>query len=135
MASSTVVSDDIIRELRQLDTAFMTHARRGDAQLLVENFYSQDACVLPPNRDIVRGAPAIVRMWKGVIAAGLKDLTLDTTEFDVHGEMAYGIGRFQMVVEPPGGPRSEQSGKYLVVYRKQPDGAWKAVADMFSPNS
>ncbi|MBZ5583834.1 MAG: DUF4440 domain-containing protein [Acidobacteriia bacterium] len=113
----------------------MTHARRGDAQRLVDSFYSEDACLLPPNRDIVRGAASIVRMWKGVIAGGMKDLTLDTTEFDVHGDMAYGIGRFQMVVEPPGSRRTEQSGKYLVVYKKQPGGAWKAVADMFSPNS
>jgi ketosteroid isomerase-like protein len=69
-----------------------------------------------------------------VIAAGLKDLTLDTTSIEVCGDMAYGIGQFRMAVEPPGGPRSEQAGKYLVVYRKQPDSTWKAVADMFNAN-
>ncbi len=135
MASPTSGPDDVIGALRRLDMEFMRHANAGDAQALVESFYSPDACVLPPNRDIVRGTQAIVRMWKGVIAAGLKNLRLETTEFDVQDGMAYGIGQFQMTVEPPGGPRIQQAGKYLVVYKKQPGGEWKAVADMFSPNS
>ena len=135
MATSTPSTEDVTAILRRMDAGFMANAKLGDAGILVESFYAEDACVLPPGREIVRGRRALVRMWKGIIAAGLKDLALNTTEIDVHGDLAYGIGQYHMTVEPVGGARAEEAGKYLVVYKKQTDGAWKAVADMFSPNS
>jgi ketosteroid isomerase-like protein len=135
MAISTTSSADIAGILHQLDRDFVARVKAGNAQACVEGFYAPDGCALPAHRDIIRGHRALVTMWRGTIAAGLKDLSLETTEIDVHGDMAYGIGRYHMTVEPPGGPRTEQAGKYLVVYKRQPDGAWRAVADMFSPNS
>ena len=134
MAQTTTASDDIAGALRQLDTEFMARANAGDARACVEGFYAEDGCAMPAHREIIRGHRALVTMWKGIIAAGLKDLSLETTEIEVHGDMAYGIGRYRMKVDPPGGPRTGQSGKYLVVYKRRADGAWRAVADMFSPN-
>ena len=135
MASSTTASEDVAGALRQLDRDFVARAKAGNAQACVEGFYAQDACALPPHREIIRGHRALVMMWKGIIAAGFKDLSLETTEIEVHGDMAYGIGRYHMTVDPPGGKRTEEAGKYLVVYKRQPEGAWRAAADMFSPNS
>jgi ketosteroid isomerase-like protein len=135
MAISTNAADDITGALRQLDTDFVARALAGNAQACVEGFYAQDACALPPHREIIRGHRALVMMWKGIVAAGLKDLSLETTEIEVHGDMAYGIGQYRMTVDPPGGKRTEEAGKYLVVYKRQPGGAWRAAADMFSPNS
>ena len=135
MASSTTASEDVAGALRQLDRDFVARAKAGNAQACVEGFYAQDARALPAHREIIRGHRALVTMWKGIIAAGLKDLSLETTEIEVHGDMAYGIGRYHMTVDPPGGKRTEEAGKYLVVYKRQPEGAWRAAADMFSPNS
>jgi ketosteroid isomerase-like protein len=134
MAISTTASEDVAGILHQLDRDFMARAKAGNAQACVEGFYAQDGCALPAHREIIRGHRALVTMWRGTIAAGLKDLSLETTQIDVHGDMAYGIGRYHMTVDPPGGPRTEQTGNYLVVYKRQPDGAWRAAADMFSPN-
>lgn len=130
----TTAPEDVSAALHRLDEEFMANARAGDAPRMVERFYAPEACVLPPNREIVRGRAAIVQMWRGIMAAGLKDLALVTTEFDIQGEIAYGIGQYHMAVEPPGGARHEEAGKCLVVYRKQRDGEWRVVADMFSAN-
>jgi ketosteroid isomerase-like protein len=46
--------------------------------------------------------------------------------------MAYNIGRFTLSIHTPGDREIEDTGKYLVVYRKQTSGAWLAVADMFN---
>ena len=126
--------EDVQGILLRMDQDFMARARAGDATALVEGFYAEDARAMPHNREVVRGRQAIVQLWRGVIAAGLKDVKLETTHIEVDGGMAYGIGQFHMTVEQ-GGKRSEQSGRYLVVYRKQPDSTWKAVADMFHPNA
>ena len=135
MANSTTAAEDVAGALRQLDREFMARANAGDARACVEGFYAEDGCALPPHREIIRGHRALVMMWKGIIAAGLKDLSLETTQIEVHGDMAYGIGQYRMTVDPPGGPRTEQAGKYLVVYKRQPEGAWRAVADMFGLTS
>lgn len=135
MGTTTEAPEEIIDRLHRMDAEFAAAAKAGDARRLVEGYYAEDACVLPPHRDIVRGRDGIIRTWKGVIAAGLKDLALVTTQIDVCGEMAYGIGQFHMTVEPPGARPFEEAGKYLVVYRVQAGGEWKAVASMFSPNS
>lgn len=125
--------EDVKSVLLRMDQEFMARAKEGDAGALVEGFYAEDARVMPLAREIVSGRSAIVQLWRGVIAAGLKDVKLETSHIEIDGGMAYGIGQFHVTVEL-GGKRSEQSGKYLVVYRKQPDSAWKAVADMFHPN-
>jgi ketosteroid isomerase-like protein len=127
-------SEDVKSVLLRMDEDFAARAKAGDATALVEGFYAEDARAMPLNREIVRGRQAIVQLWRGVIAAGLTDLKLETSHIEVDGGMAYGIGQFRMTVEQ-GGTRSEQSGEYLVVYRKQPDATWRAVADMFHPNA
>lgn len=128
------ITGEVSEILHRMDREFAARAKAGDAKSLVEGFYADDACVMPPQREVIRGHKAVMQLWKGVIAAGLKDLTLDTTHIEVSGDIAYGIGQFRMIVEPKGGHLSEETGKYLVVYRKQPDSTWKAVADMFNAN-
>ncbi len=127
-------SEDVKAILLRMDQDFMARAKAGDAPALVEGFYAEDARVMPLNREVIHGRRAIVQLWRGVIAAGLRDLKLETSHIEVDGGMAYGIGEFHMTVEQ-GANRLEQSGKYLVVYRRQADSSWRAVADMFHPNS
>jgi uncharacterized protein (TIGR02246 family) len=130
-----MASEDVAGAVRQLDREFVARANAGDARACVEGFYAPDGCAMPAHREIIRGHRALVTMWKGILAAGLKNLSLETTEIEVCGDMAYAIGWYRMTVEPPGGSRTEQEGKYLVVYKRQPDGAWRAAVDMFSPNN
>ncbi len=126
--------EDVKAILLRMDRDFAARAKAGDAAALVEGFYAEDARVMPLNREIIRGRQAILQMWRGVIAGGLKDLNLETSHIEVDDSMAYGVGEFRMIVDL-GGTVSEQKGEYLVVYRKQPDSTWKAVADMFHPNA
>ncbi|MBE3134644.1 MAG: DUF4440 domain-containing protein [Acidobacteria bacterium] len=58
-------------------------------------------------------------------------LSFETAKVDVSqaGDFAYSYGTNTVTLVDPIGHRMKDRGKYLTVYRKQPDGAWKVVAD------
>jgi ketosteroid isomerase-like protein len=117
---------------RTLDEAFVRHAKNKDAAALVSAFYAVDAKLLPPNAPMLSGTESIRQFWQGVLDAGGADVTLDTTLVDMAGELAYGVGQYSFTMPSATGERTHERGKYLVVYRRQADGPWKVVADMFS---
>jgi uncharacterized protein (TIGR02246 family) len=129
MASTTTGLSDATRAIRALEAEFQRHANALDAAAMTDAFYSDDARLLPPNAAQVNGKAAIRDFWKAFLAARPTDVTLETGEVAQSGDLAYGIGKYSFTASG-----ARQQGKYLVVYRKQADGGYRAVADMFSPN-
>jgi ketosteroid isomerase-like protein len=68
----------------------------------------------------------------GQIAAGLQKLIYRSDKIEVSGDFVYAIGRHQLTIKTASGAEIRDEGKYLVVYRRQQDGKWRAVADMFN---
>ena len=62
------------------------------------------------------------------------------TEFKLNNEyvegredLAYVLGTYTMTIAPPGAPGPvKDSGKFVTVLRRQPDGRWLVAVDMFS---
>ena len=46
------------------------------------------------------------------------------------GDLAYEIGAWDMRLNDKDGKPVNSKGKYVVVWKKQPSGEWKAVVDM-----
>jgi ketosteroid isomerase-like protein len=92
----------------------------------VENFYTEDAHLLPPNHPRVSGRSHIRRFFQGLREAGVGELSAETIQIDVSGDLAYCMGTYAF------GTPAANKGKFLEVYRRQADGSWKMVADMFS---
>ena len=44
------------------------------------------------------------------------------------------VGNYTMTLRPAGADPIRDEGKYVVVYRRQADGSWKAAADIFNTN-
>ena len=128
----TMGQADVEGALRALAQEFARNANAGDAGTLVSGFYTEDATLLPPNAPLIRGIQEIRGFWQGVLDAGAGDATLETVQVDSSGDLAYEIGRYSFSMPSPSGGRTRDQGKYLAVFRRQPDGKWKAVADMFS---
>ncbi len=120
------------QEIRRLDEHFMAAGNAKDAKTLVNGFYAESAVLMPPNHPIVEGRDGIRTFLQGMIDAGFERITLATTTIDSDGDVAYGRGRYTLRMTPPGQGTVEDTGKYVVVYRRQSDGAWRAVADIFN---
>jgi ketosteroid isomerase-like protein len=104
----------------------------GAVEALVEAYYAPDAHVLPPNAPTAIGRAAIRDVLTGMLAGGRVELSMENAIRQVSGELAYHTGRYELTVRPASGEPIRDQGKYLEVFRRQPDGRWQCVADMFS---
>jgi ketosteroid isomerase-like protein len=114
--------------IRALSAAFVQHFNAGAADQLVQAFYAEDARLLPPDHPMLTGRSQIGEALRGLLEAGMGGLTIETYEIEVaaSGDLAYGIGTFSLASPAP------DRGKFVEVYRRQADGSWRCIADMFS---
>lgn len=118
--------------IHQLDAEFMKAASAKNAASLVKAFYAPDAVLMPPNHPIVEGRANIQRFLQGLIDSGLTSIKIETTTIAGVGDLAYGRGRYSLTISPSSGAPVQDAGKFVVVYRRQASGAWRAVADIFN---
>jgi ketosteroid isomerase-like protein len=87
---------------------------------------------MPPNHPLVSGKAAIQGFLQGLLDAGATGIRLDTQRIAAAGDLAWGRGAYTLSMTPPGGAPVVDTGKYVVCYRRQPGGAWRAAADIFN---
>jgi ketosteroid isomerase-like protein len=121
--------------IRKLDEVFMKAVAARDVAALVQGFYAPDAVLMPPNHPAVEGREKIQQFLQGLLDAGASSIKLSTTRIWGAGSVACGRGVYTLAMNPPGGVPSEDSGKYIVCYRRQANGSWRAVADIFNSDA
>ena len=94
------------------------------------NFYTDDATFGPPNGPALSGHDALVAF--GRTFPPTRDFTLRPVDVDGRGDLAYIYGKYSWVIMVPGQPELPDSGKYIEVWRKQGDGTWKILRDVFN---
>jgi uncharacterized protein (TIGR02246 family) len=114
--------------------AFEKAANAKDAASLA-SFYADDATILPPGSPAVKGRANIQAFWQAFLNAGASDPKLRVVEVGSSGDLAYEVGTFEANMPNAQGAIARTGGKYLVVWKRQPDGSIKMVADMFSSNA
>jgi ketosteroid isomerase-like protein len=118
-------------ELLRADAAFSAlSVARGAAQAFGA-YLADDALEIEDGGDFVRGKAAIVA---DLVPKPGKTMTLRweplEAEISASGDLGYTFGRYTLEVGGgDAGPKTVK-GKYMTVWRKQPDGAWKATVDM-----
>ena len=114
-----------------LEQAFMDYVQRQDALALSSTVFSDDAELMPPNRPSVIGRERIAAFWQEMFGRGLNKILLNTTCVDISDELAQARGQYAFTFSH-NGEVSHDKGKYLLTYRRQGDGEWKVVTDMYS---
>ncbi len=96
--------------------------------------YTADASLLPPNAAIVTGAEAIRAMWTETVESPGYAVTVQTTETEASrtGDLAYSRGTHEVTVDDPEGNPVTDSGKWVVVCKKQTHGTWKIVTHIWN---
>jgi ketosteroid isomerase-like protein len=108
--------------------AFERAFSRGDADA-VSQMYTDDAEWLVPEAPIVRGRKAIAEVWKSIIGVGGNTIRVDVGEVEQNGDWAYEVGSF--TASAPDGSVLN-AGKYIVIWKRQSNGAWKTHRDIFN---
>jgi ketosteroid isomerase-like protein len=98
------------------------------------SFYTDDASAFPFNAPIATGKEQIRQFWAHLISLPGFALTFAPTKIEVakSGDLAYDIGTFELKANDAQGNSTTTPGKYVVIWKKQPDKQWKAIADIFN---
>lgn len=131
MSSSTELAE-LVEAIRGVSEARVTRIHERSADALVDEFYQEDARLMAPGRPPVRGSSALREFWQDEFDQGLVTLNLNAIEIDGSGDLAYEIGTYDLMVRHEARGPFQDHGKYVVVYKRQPDGGWKAAADIFN---
>ena len=119
--------------IRAADTAFSTAAGAGDAAGLAA-MYVPNASLMPPNAATVQGRESIQKFWGAFVDAYRVNIALKAEEVEGHGDLAYSRGRYTLDLTPKakGPAAAHDEGKFLTIFRRQPDGIWLLAVDMYS---
>jgi len=92
--------------------------------------------LLPPDAPLARGKDAIRFVLTQLIAVPGFSITWSPGEADVGsgGDLGYTMGTYQILMDGADG-QITIDGKYITIWKKQPDGRWLVTADMFNANA
>ncbi len=116
--------------IEKLNDAWTAAFNKGDAAA-VAAMYTEDAYVLPPGGEMVKGRAAIEAFWRQA-ARQFDDAKLTTVDvLPLGGEAAREIGTVTLKTKSQ--PPQQIVGKYAVVWRKNGAG-WKLATDIWNSN-
>ncbi len=117
--------EEIKKAIEVLDAQQVQAFASKDLDAMTAN-YAPDAVILAPNSPMVSGRDNIRSFFQEM--SGMMDtFTFGLTRFDASGDLAYEIGTYAGSF---GGVADK--GKYATVWKKQADGKWMIVVDIFN---
>lgn len=105
----------------------------GDVDSLASMF-AVDAWQMPPNSPPLIGREAIRGFWRDAVKWGKWEFALQALNVSVSGPMAVERGKYSLkftagLGAPAGMSSFQDRGNYLVHWRLEADGQWRAVSD------
>jgi uncharacterized protein (TIGR02246 family) len=125
-ATPSIAQDNVTIE--QLNRQFIAAFAKGDFGAMA-SMYTEDAYLLPPGTQLIRGRSGIQAFWTKA-AEGIADLELTIVDVKALGsEAAREVGTFK--VKTKGQQPQEGVGKYVVVWQKVGND-WKLAVDIWN---
>lgn len=97
-------------------------------------YFTSDAVSLVPHAPIAEGIEAIRGVFDQM--QGLPGFALSwktaSVEVSSSGDLGYSFGSYELSFDGADGAPVTDIGKYMTVWKKQADGAWKVALDMFN---
>lgn len=124
--------DAAVKALQDLETQWNQDYASRDVDKIMDH-YADDAVMIVPGTPVSNGKAAIREGVKPMVADPAMALKFASTRVEVakSGDLAWTQGTYTLTITDP---QSKQvindHGSYITTYRKQPDGVWKAVADI-----
>ncbi len=100
------------------------------------SFYADNAEYLSSNRPAATTAAERRALWvQDYALPGFESQeSSDQIEVARSGDLAYQTGKYELTLLDSNGKAVKSSGKWVVVWKKQQDGSWKAIVDIDNPN-
>ena len=125
-------SADIIKA----DSAWSAVSEKKSAEGWL-NYYSADAIMMPPGEKTCPDATSREASIKNMFATPGLLLTFHSTKAEVSksGDLGYADGVYDMKSKDAKGNDYHETGKYTEIWKKQADGSWKCVSDIWNADT
>lgn len=122
--------------LHAADSAFQAAVVKRDLDSTT-GFYAEDAVMLPVAEPLVEGRAAIRSEWAHVFGIPGYSSSARVTAVDVaaSGDLGYTRGTYESPMLAPDGRQVVERGKWVSVWRRAADGAWRITVDVYNTDS
>ncbi len=130
-AADTPATDE--QKIRDLEAEWSAVAGRKDVDKTV-SYYANDAVVFAPNAPSATTKAAIRSAWNEMLTAPGAAISWKPTKVEVAkaGDLAYVTGTYEDTMTDASGKSVKDRGSYVTIWKKQADGSWKVVVDIWN---
>ncbi|HET6996041.1 MAG TPA: DUF4440 domain-containing protein [Chitinophagaceae bacterium] len=120
--------------IRKADSTWAILAKNGTDVERIISYWSDDAVVIAPGQPVVKGKEALRKMVEDSKSIPGFSVTWRSTDIQLSpdGKMAYLSGQNLMTMNNSEGTRISVPGRGYTIWRKQADGTWKCVVDIWN---
>ena len=128
---------DLVAEqskIRDIESNWVKEAAAKDLEKCVGH-YADDAVLITTGEPPAKGKDAIHAAWKSLLEdPNFKiNFSADRVEISAGGDLATTKGSYTLSVTNPKTKKPiDDKGTYVLVFKKQADGGWKAIEDISS---
>ena len=125
------------KQIRDLETQWQSDYASKNVDALAGH-YTDDAALANPGAAVAADEAARRQLINGFISDPALDIKFASDRVLVanSGELATSRGHYTMTSTDPATKKPKtENGSYLTVYKRQADGAWKAVEDFITPGA
>lgn len=124
---------DVQSQILRIDAEWSGAAQGRDVDRVVA-FWADDAIVFPPGSPPLEGKPAIREFVAKSFQTPGFSISWKTTKVTVSrsGDLAYATGTNRVSFTGPDGKQVTMEGKAVTVWRREKEGIWKCVIDIWN---
>ena len=122
------------KRLLELDAEWAALSSKGQDVDRIVAFWTDDARVFAPGLPALSGKAALRSYVEGALAIPGFHITWITSEASLSpdGQLAYLLSTNAVTMPGPGGQPVTTNGRAVTVWRREPDGNWRCVVDIWN---
>jgi uncharacterized protein (TIGR02246 family) len=127
--------EEDLAAIAQLRAEHVRGVNSTDAGLVLSGF-AEEVAYLGPGLDPILGIDALRAFLQPVYEQVHMNISMTPNDVQVVGDVAYEWGSISgRIVMAPDAPPQAVNAKYVYVYRRQRDGSWRIVYDIYNDNA
>src|ERR1041384_553818 len=137
LSAQAPAAADLAAARRVIDAqnqAWVNATKRGDAAAIA-NIFADSGSEVRLRAGVIKQGRAAIQALFSTIYEGphATAAVVKTEQLILDGRTAVEYGHYRFTYPPKDGKTQTDSGKYVVVWRKQADGSWRILMDMGVP--
>ncbi len=131
--SSTADSTAAIAAIMKADSLWDDQAAKNSPEGWL-SFYTDDAVMMPPGEKVCTDTASRAASIKAMFAYPAAKMRFQATKTEVSSstDLGYSIGAYQFSYKDAAGKEMHETGKFNETWKKQADGTWKCIVDIWN---